>query len=340
MKKISILGMGRWASCIAYILNKSKFKVTMWERGTNGGSQLFKTRTNQYLTLPKTIKFTHDLDKAVAEAEVIVIAIYSQNLDDLMNQLKKVKGYQSKHYCIAMKGVEASTGRRLSRIMIDAGVLRDKIAVWAGPGHVQSISTGGATNMVISAYEEAYAKELAATFSNDCVRISTCGDIVGIEFCSACKNVYGIAAGILQAKEMYSHCIGSLMVASLKEMSGFIDAFGGDPKTASSLALLGDYQATMFDSFSKNLSYGKSIVEKNTRDANILKEYIDVNSVEGIKTAQAIIKLKEEYNFGVSDSLRLKMDIAQVVCDVVCGKVKLKDAPDILFKTISEVISQ
>ena len=283
MKKVTILGMGRWASCIAYLLNYKKLKVTMWQRQESEECPLFKTHTNQYLTLPKSVVFTHDLSSAINSADVVIISILSQNLQNLMDNLKTVKGYQNKYYCIAMKGIEASTGRRLSEILRDAGIPRGNIAVWAGPGHVQSLANGGTANMMISAYNDKLAKSLAETFSSNKVHLSTSSDIVGTELGAAAKNVFGIAAGIMQGCEQYKHCIGGLIVASVKEMAEFIDALGGKRESARGLALLGDYQATMFDDSSKNLTYGKSIIKYNPIDKDTLSSILQLKVRKELK---------------------------------------------------------
>ncbi len=339
MKKISILGMGRWASCLAYILDSEKYKITMWERDRDGGSELFLTHANRYLTLPDKIEFSHNLAQAISNADVVIISILSQNLNNLMQEIKKVDGYSTKYYCIAMKGIEQSSARRLSEIMLDNGIAREKIAVWVGPGHVQSISAGGAANMVISAYDDNLAHKLANAFSTKKINISTSADIIGTELGAAAKNVYGIAAGIFHACPNYEHCIGGLMVASVKEMAHLIDALGGRKDTANGLALLGDYQATMFDEYSKNLTYGKTIIKLNTLNKDILNDYIFVNSVEGIPTTSALLSLKDKYNQKVSDSQKVNMPIAETIFNIINGNIPLDTAGEQLFKTVSAVLN-
>ncbi len=339
--KISILGVGRWASCIAYCMDKKKYNVLMWERAhsDNSESTLFTTHRNQYVELSKRVTFTHDLEKAINYGDVIIISILSQQLDNLMQQIKQIKDYEHKHYCIAMKGVEASTGRRLSEILIDNGVKNTNIAVWVGPGHVQSFLSGQPTNMLISAYNNVYAKKLIASFNSaNFVDISHTNDIIGAEFGSAAKNVIGIAAGILDGSG-YTQKKGPLMPASVKEIGKFIDAFGGNPDTASGLAFLGDFQATLFDSQSKNLTFGRLIVEKNTLDKEVLKPFINVDSVEGIKTAEALLKLQKRYNERVNTDMRVKMPITSAVDDIVKGKIELKDAGDYISEKITDALN-
>lgn len=336
--KVSILGTGRWASCIAFCMDRNNYDVLMWEREHDEDSALFKTRKNQYVTLSNNVNFTHDINKAVNYGDVIIISILSQCLDNLVQRIKQVDGYQNKKYCIAMKGVEASTGRRLSEILIDGGIKRENIAVWVGPGHVQSITMGQPTNMIISAYNDKFAKNLVKSFERtNIVDITYSEDIIGTEFGAAAKNVIGIAAGILEGSNLEQKK-GPLMPASVKEIGKFIDAMGGDPITASGLAFLGDFQATLFDHNSKNLTYGRSIIAKNSTDEKVLKELVDVHSVEGIKTAEALLKVKNRYNERVNNEMQIKMPITTAVQEIVSGKISPHEAGEYMSKKITEAL--
>ena len=334
--KVTVLGAGRWASCIAFCLNRNKHDVLMWDLPPKGKeyNPLFINRKNEFMELPKGIELTHDLERAVNFGEVIVISILSQKLDEFMHSIKKIKGYQNKKYCLNMKGVECTTGRRLSEILLDNGVKKENIAVWAG--HVQSIYAGQPTNMIISAYHEAYAKFLIKNFSKpNVLDIAYSSDIIGVEIGAAAKNVIGIAAGILEGSNMEQKK-GPLMPASVKEIGMFIDALGGDPLTAQGLAFLGDFQATLFDHNSKNLTYGKAIVENKALSGNFLN--YNIESVEGIKTAQALIKKMDEFNNRVNEEKQIKMPITMAVKDITTGKIAISKAGKYISAKITEAI--
>ncbi len=338
--KVTVLGAGRWASCIAYCLNRNKHNVLMWDLSPVDGKEinpLFINKKNEFMALPKGIELTHDLTRAVNFGEVIVISILSQKLDEFMQSIKKISGYQNKKYCLNMKGVECTTGRRLSEILLDNGVKKENIAVWVGPGHVQSIYAGQPTNMIISAYHEAYAHFLIKNFSKpNVLDIAYSNDIIGVEIGAAAKNVIGIAAGILEGSNMEQKK-GPLMPASVREIGMFIDALGGDPLTAQGLAFLGDFQATLFDHNSKNLTYGKAIVENKALSGDFL--HYNIMSVEGIKTAQALIKKMEEFNNRVNEEKQIKMPITAAVKEITTGKIPLENAGKYISEKITEAIN-
>ena len=149
----SVLGCGRWGSFIAWYLDKNQNNVTVWGRKHDDiVNQLFETRTNEYVTFPETIELTHDLEHALDKSEYIVISIGAQAVRDLMGNVSKIASYKDKKYILCMKGIEDLTGKRLSEILIEFGVDPQNIAVWVGPGHIQSFVGGIPSVMIIDSY--------------------------------------------------------------------------------------------------------------------------------------------------------------------------------------------
>lgn len=338
---ISILGAGRWASCIGLCFDRKNYNVMMWDiwRPIEQENPLFLTHSNKYVTLSNNVQFTHDLNKAINHADIIVISILSQKVDEFMQQVKQISGYENKNYVLAMKGIEATSGRRLSEILIDNGIDKNNIAVFVGPGHVQSISAGESTHMTISAYDPTLAKLLQKTFQNEHgMNVSITKDIIGAEIGAAAKNVYGIASGILEGSNLTQEK-GPLLSASTHEIGMFIRAMGGDYETASGLPFAGEVETTFFSPFSKNLTYGKSIATLKTLDKEKLMSVLDVNSVEGIMTSVALIKKMLEFNRKVEKEGELKMPIANAVKDICEGKVPVEKAGKYVSEKITESLN-
>ena len=223
--------------------------------------------------------------------------------------------------------------------MLDNGVKRENVAVIVGPGHAELIAAQQPTNMIVSAYNRRLAKKLIEEIQNpDVFDLSFGEDIIGCEIGAAAKNVIGIAAGVLEGSGLEQKK-GPLMPAAVKEIGAFIHAMGGDETTASGLAFLGDFQATLFDHNSKNLTYGKTIVEKGTLDPDEISKVVDVRSVEGIMTSKALIKKMIEFNKRVANEKRLKMPLTEAVENIVSGRIEVKDAGDYLSKKIIQAIN-
>jgi glycerol-3-phosphate dehydrogenase (NAD(P)+) len=233
--------------------------------------------------LPESVFLTTDLSVAT-KSDVLIISIDSQSLSKLMKELKPYN-IDKKIIVLCMKGLEISTGRRLSEIVTDELGKSAKVAVWLGPGHVQEFFNGIPNCMVIDSNSEDIKKLLVEEFSSDLIRFYYGNDLIGNEIGAAAKNVIGIAAGMLDGLHL-STLKGALMSRSTREISRFIEAMGGNGISAYGLCHLGDYEATVFSKFSHNRQFGENFIRG--------KEYDSL--AEGYYTAAAIMNLARKHN--------------------------------------------
>ena len=279
--KISVLGCGRWGSCIAWYLDKIGHNVVSC--GLSYAPefiQLKNTHKNDYLTFPESIEVSDDLAYAVERAEVIVISISSQHLRSYMNDIAK-NNLDGKTFVLCMKGVEATTGQRLSQVVGDfVDESKTPIAVWVGPGHPQDYVKGIPNCMVIDRNNQAVKEKLVNEFNSELIRFYLGTDLIGSEIGAAAKNVIGIAAGVLDGLN-YTSLKGALMARGTREISRLIKALGGNELSAYGLCHLGDYEATLFSPWSHNRKYGESLAQGIKFD----------KLAEGVMTSKALLKL-------------------------------------------------
>ena len=283
--KISVLGCGRWGSFIAWYLCNHGHDVYSWGPEEDYSYKVLKeTGKNEYVTLDERIRLTCDLQEAVEHAEVIVISISSQGLRGFM---KRILAYDvsDKNFVLCMKGIEVDTGCRLSEVLTQSGVDKNRIAVWVGPGHIQAFTQGIPNCMVIDSANEELKRKLADSFKSDLIRFYYGADLIGTEIGAAAKNVMGIVAGALDGCG-YVSLKGSLMSRGAREVARLIKAMGGNELSAYGLAHLGDYEATLFSEYSHNRMYGEMLV-KGEKFAKL---------AEGVPTAAAMKALGEKYN--------------------------------------------
>ena len=284
--KVSVLGCGRWGSCIAWYLDKTGHEVLSC--GLADAPEfitLRDTRKNDYLEFPESIEISSDLEYAVNRAEVIVISISAQHLREYMADISK-HNLDGKIIVLCMKGVEESTGCRLSEV-VSCFVDEEKtpIAVWVGPGHPQDFTKGIPNCMVIDSKNEKVKNMLCNEFSSTLIRMYIGDDFIGSEIGAAAKNVIGIVAGMLDGMN-YQSLKGALMARGTREIARLIEAMGGNPFSAYGLCHLGDYEATLFSKWSQNRMFGESFVQG--------KAYGKL--AEGVMTTKALKKLADKYN--------------------------------------------
>jgi glycerol-3-phosphate dehydrogenase (NAD(P)+) len=241
-------------------------------------------RRNEYLTMPESVRLCTNLSAAVADAETIVISVNSQGLSSLMEELRPL-ALRDRYFVLCMKGIEVSTGRRLSEIVTAATDPSNKVAVWLGPGHVQEFIRGVPNCMVIDSDDDGAKEHLISAFSGSLIRFYYGTDLLGNEIGAAAKNVVGIAAGALDGLGLAT-LKGALMSRGTREVARLISAMGGNELSAYGLCHLGDYEATVFSEHSHNRRFGELFVRG---------EHFD-KLAEGYYTTAAMVELGQKYD--------------------------------------------
>lgn len=310
---ISVLGCGRWGSCIAWYLDKiGNNVISCGLADAPEFIQLSTTHKNDYLTFPASIEVTSDLSRAIEHAEVIVISISSQYLRSYMEDIAK-NNLDGKTIVLCMKGVEATTGCRLSQVVADfVDEEKTPIAVWVGPGHPQDYVKGIPNCMVIDSKNAQVREKLVNEFSSELIRFYVGTDLVGSEIGAAAKNVIGIAAGMLDGFG-YNSLKGALMARGTREIARLIKALGGNEMSAYGLCHLGDYEATLFSPWSHNRRYGESYIKGEKFE----------KLAEGVMTSKALLKLGKDNG--------VDLPIVESIYKVLFEDVKPSDALESLF---------
>lgn len=282
---ITVIGCGRWGSFIAWYLDRIGHSVSLYGRENSPHmSRFLDSRSNDYLSLPESVRLVTDLSEAVESAEAFIISINSQGLSGLMDELAPFE-LRERTFVLCMKGIEIGTGRRLSEIVTEAVDPSNHVAVWLGPGHVQEFCRGVPNCMVIDSEDEQTKERLISAFSGPLIRFYYGNDMIGNEIGAAAKNVVGIAAGALDGLGRGS-LKGALMSRGTREVARLISAMGGNELSAYGLCHLGDYEATVFSQHSNNRRFGEMFARGEKFD----------KLAEGYYTVAAIVDLSKKYS--------------------------------------------
>jgi glycerol-3-phosphate dehydrogenase (NAD(P)+) len=297
--KISVLGCGRWGTFLASYHSR-KNDVLLWGRPTSEHfAALCRDRKNEYLTLPDALRLTSSLEEALDFADVVVISIGSQQLRALAGQIQALP-VAGKTFILCMKGIEVTTGKRLTQVFREVVTQPVHVAVWVGPGHVEDFEAGIPNCMVVDSDEPAVIDTIVDTLSSDLIRLYKGNDLIGTEVGAAAKNVIGIAAGALMAR-------------GAREVARLIKAMGGNELSAYGLCHLGDYEATLFSPHSHNRMFGEQLARGKSYD----------KLAEGYYTVLAMVKLGKEY--------KVDLPICQMVEQVLYEHYPLEQTLPVLF---------
>jgi len=311
---ISVVGCGRWGSCIAWYCSAIK-KHNVLVYGLKGAAdykQLVETGRNEYITMPSEVILTDELDRAMSYSDTVIVSIGAQHFRGFLREIKNSPYLKGKQFVLCMKGLESDTGKRLTEIFEEEIGHDNKVAVWVGPGHVQDFYAGMPSCMLISSKDIEYTKFLVSELNSSLIRFYYGEDLLGAEIGAASKNVMGIAAGVLDGFN-YSGMKGALMARGAREISRLVAAMGGNELTVYGLSHLGDYQATLFSEHSHNRMFGENYIKKVPMS----------KLAEGVDTSRALMKLAEKYD--------VDLPISTAIYEMIFEKKDPKETLEKLF---------
>ena len=122
---------------------------------------------------------------------------------------------------------------------------------------------------------------------------------------------------------------GHIMSVSLHEMQNYLRAMQCNPETVMNLALLADYNATLYDPVSHNLNYGIQVVKQNT-----INPQLDFTSVEGKEAVSGLIKRMTIRNEQLSDYMQIKAPLLEMLQDVFEERIKIHEIIPAINKAV------
>lgn len=295
MADISIIGAGSWGTALAVLLYKNGHKVTVWSI-VEAEIDMLKTKREHKdklpgVKLPEDMEFTTDLEEAVKNKDVLVLAVPSPYTRSTAHMMKE---YVAEGQIIVnvAKGIEENTLLTLSQI-IEEEIPQAQVAVLSGPSHAEEVGKGIPTTIVVGAEKKETAEYLQNIFMNEVFRVYISPDVLGIELGAALKNVVALAAGIADGLGYGDNTKAALITRGIAEISRLGTAMGGRFETFCGLTGIGDLIVTCASMHSRNRRAGILIGKGYTMEA-AMQEVKMV--VEGVYSAKAAMGLAQKYD--------------------------------------------
>jgi len=292
---ISILGDGGWGTTLAILLHRKGFNVTIWGAFADYSSYLDKKRVNSKflpgIKIPSDIEITSNLDEAVDEKKIIILATPSQYLRSVLRKIKKPACRGGKVYLSVTKGIETGSLKRMSEVIHDELGSVD-LAVLSGPTIAHEVAKQVPTTAVIASHDKNLRKYLQGVFMTDRFRIYTNDDVIGVELGGSIKNVIAIACGISDGLGFGTNTKAALLSRGLAEISRLGAAMGAKARTFSGISGLGDLVTTCISPYSRNRFVGMQI-GKGKKLKQIITHMQMV--AEGVPTAKSACALSLKY---------------------------------------------
>ncbi len=291
--KIAVIGSGGWGTAISVLLAGKGNDVYLWSWIQEETDRLNRDRENKEflpgVRLPESIVCSHDMEKCINGAEIVVTAAPSPATRTTAKQMAPYIVPGQKIVNIS-KGLEGEL--RLSEVY-RSEIPEADISVLSGPSHAEEVSRGIPTTVVVASESKETAEFLQDAFMCPTFRVYTSDDIIGVELGGALKNVIALCAGISDGLGYGDNTKAALITRGLAEITRLGTAMNARPATFSGLSGLGDLIVTGTSKLSRNYRAGTLIGSGMTLEDTLKKVHM---VVEGVNTAGAAYNLSRKYN--------------------------------------------
>ncbi|MBC7630928.1 NAD(P)H-dependent glycerol-3-phosphate dehydrogenase [Aeromicrobium sp.] len=314
MAKTAVMGAGSWGTAFALVLADAGNEVTLWGRRPELCETINSTHKNaDYLPdvlLPDAISATSDPAEALAGAEIVVLAVPSQqlraNLESWSDRIPADAVMVS-----LMKGVELGTHLRMSEVIAEiTGAGPERIAVVSGPNLAKEIANREPAASVVACTDQTVAERLQKACHTPAFRPYSMTDVIGCELAGTAKNIIGLAVGVCVGLGYGDNTKASVITRGLAETARLGVAIGADPVTFMGLAGMGDLVATCSSPLSRNRSFGEKLGE-GMSVAEVTAQTRQV--AEGVKSCQSVSELAKMHG--------VEMPIVEHVAALIAGEM-------------------
>ena len=287
MKKILVIGGGAMGSAFTVPCLDNGNSVTITEpysmRFIKNLSSKNKFHSALKINLPKKLEFKKFSNLLFNEKfDLIVIALSLSGINFIGKELKKYK--IKTPILVLTKGLKYE--KKSNKIFTISEKLKNdyklnNISVLKGPCLAKELAKKNQTSVIVANKNINIAKKIGKIISTKYYIVEFSKDVVGIEVCSAIKNIYSMIIGAGQSLNASSN----LFQKSLIEMKYLTKFFKGKDETILGLAGAGDlFVSAAGGRNSKMGSYlGKGYTFKTAK-----RKFMPKDTVEGEQLAKEI----------------------------------------------------
>ena len=333
MSRTAVIGSGTWGSALAMLLSHNGHEVTVWSAFQEEIDGFLATRKHPNLPgadFPESIFFTSDLEKAMADKEILVLAVPS--VFTRGTAAKMAPFYKEGQIIVSVaKGIEEKT-LKIQTEQIEEEIPGSIVTCLSGPSHAEEVSRGIPTTCVAGARVRKYAETVQKTFSSPVFRVYVSPDLLGIELGASIKNVIALAAGIADGLGCGDNTKAALITRGIAEITRLGEEMGASAETFAGLSGIGDLIVTCASMHSRNRRAG-ILIGKGYTAEQAMDEVKQV--VEGVYSAKAALALSRAY--GVS--MPLVEEVNRILFENKTPQEALNDLMHRAFKAESRQLN-
>ena len=311
---VAVIGGGSWATALVKILSNNAPSISWWVRKQETADYIHKHRHNpDYISDVqvdiKKVTVTSNISQAVAEADILILAVPSAFLKDALEPLPKAS-LKNKIIVSAIKGIVPDElliiGEYLNKKW---GVSFQNFGVITGPCHAEEVAMERLSYLTVASQNSAAGKKIASLLKCSFIRTTVSDDIYGTEYAAVLKNVIAIACGIYHGLGYGDNFQAVLVSNSIQEIKRFVDAVHPITRDINDSAYLGDLLVTAYSQFSRNRTFGTMV----GKGYSVKSAQLEMNMIaEGYYAVKCIHQLNKR--------LKVRMPVTAAVYNILYEK--------------------
>jgi glycerol-3-phosphate dehydrogenase (NAD(P)+) len=297
MTRATVVGAGSWGTAFAQVLVDAGTQTTLLARRPELAVAINEMHENpDYLpriTLPPTLCASSDPAEALADADLVVLAVPSQTLRATLSAIVPMLPADAVFVSL-MKGVELGTDKRMTEVIREvADVGQERVAALSGPNLAREIALREPAAAVVACTDLDVARRIQDACNSGYLRPYRNHDVIGCELGGAVKNVIALAVGMAAGLGFGDNSRASIITRGLAEIARIGVALGAEPLTFAGLAGMGDLVATCSSPLSRNRTFGEDLGRGLTVEQVVAKTK---QTAEGVKSCRSILDLAVKHD--------------------------------------------
>jgi len=323
--KAGIIGSGSWATALAKILTDNGNQISWWIRNEDTIRYMqLRHHNRHYLTSvyfdTNMVKLSSNLEEVVAVSDVLVLAVPSAFLEDVMLQLSP-EALKGKKVVNAVKGLVPGSNLLINDYLSDIFDLPlEQYYAITGPCHAEEVANEKLSYLTFSGLQESSAQSIADMFTNSYLQTIVNRDVIGVQLAAVLKNIYALGAGIAHGLEYGDNFLSVYITNCFREMQSFLEAYGKDHSEAgahnyNASAYLGDLLVTCYSLHSRNRTFGNMI----GKGYSVKAAQLELNMIaEGYYASKCLFEMNMEVG--------AYMPVAQAVYTILWQNLNPREA--------------
>ena len=217
-KSVGVLGGGAWGTGLAQALANGGHKVQMWALEPEVMESVNKEHENKrYLPgykLSENLTVSNDIIEVATDKEFIIIASPSLYLASTIRKITGVPNVADGTTIFAALTKGFVPGRDGPKLVLETientlpGIYKGNTVYVAGPSHAEEVAMGKLTGLIAASENPKNSIKVRELLRVPGLFCYSSFDVIGVQICSAAKNVVAVVYGALDAVAEHSKIFG------------------------------------------------------------------------------------------------------------------------------------